>query len=91
MFIEIVSYLMVLSVHIDLVNRRLKNKHSAVESNINELEQRGMDKCPDRSYPHFKRYIGLSVSAYNLRRIGKKIIEAEKEKLKDLVEIANVA
>ena len=48
----------------------LRNKHSAVESNINELECRGLDRCPDRGYPHFKRYIGLSVAAYNLRRIG---------------------
>lgn len=26
----------------------LRNKHSAVESNINELECRGLDRCPDR-------------------------------------------
>ena len=53
----------------------LRKKHSAVESNINELEHRGLDRCPDRSYPHFKRYIGLGVSAYNLRRIGHKLLE----------------
>ena len=28
--------------------KRLKNKHSAIESNINELENRGLDRCPDR-------------------------------------------
>jgi len=48
----------------------LRKKHSAVESNINELENRGLDRCPDRGYPHFKRYVGLGISAYNLRRIG---------------------
>jgi hypothetical protein len=57
----------------------LRNKHSAVESNINELECRGLDRCPDRGYPHFKRYIGLSVAAYNLRRIGQELIERQRQ------------
>jgi IS5 family transposase len=52
----------------------LRNKHSAVESNINELENRGLDRCPDRGYNHFKRYVGLAVTAYNLRRIGQEVI-----------------
>jgi hypothetical protein len=56
----------------------LRNKHSAVESNINELECRGLDRCPDRGYMHFKRYIGLSVAAYNLRRIGQELIEIQR-------------
>jgi hypothetical protein len=55
----------------------LRNKHSAIESNINELECRGLDRCPDRGYANFKRYIGLSVSAYNLRRIGVELIAQE--------------
>lgn len=54
---------------------KLRHKHSAIESNINELEHRGLDRCPDRSYEHFKRYIGLGVIAYNLHRIGKRIIK----------------
>jgi len=57
--------------------KTLKNRHSAIESNINELECRGLDRCPDKSYNHFKRYIGLAVSAYNLRRIGAKLISKE--------------
>jgi len=57
----------------------LRNKHSAVESNINELECRGLDRCPDRGYEHFKRYIGLSVAAYNLRRIGQELIEIQRQ------------
>jgi len=52
----------------------LRNKHSAVESNINELEHRGLDRCPDKGYDHFKRYVGLAVAAYNLRRIGQEMI-----------------
>ena len=55
--------------------KHLKNKHSAIESNINELEHRGLDRCPDRGYPHFKTYIALGICAYNLKKIGKKILE----------------
>jgi hypothetical protein len=59
--------------------KRLKNKHSAVESNINELECRGLDRCPDKGFRNFKRYIGLAVCAYNLRRIGQEILSQRKE------------
>jgi hypothetical protein len=55
--------------------KRLKNKHSAIESNINELEHRGLDRCPDRGYHHYKKYIALGVCAYNLKKTGKKILE----------------
>lgn len=54
--------------------KRLRNKHSAVESNINELEHRGLDRCPDKGFHNFKRYVGLAVSAYNLRKIGSELI-----------------
>jgi hypothetical protein len=62
--------------------KRLKNKHSAVESNINELEHRGLGRCPDRTFAHFCRYIALGICAYNLKKIGKKILE---DRLKELV------
>lgn len=55
--------------------KKLRNKHSAVESNINELEHRGLDRCPDRGYNHFKRYIGIGVCAYNLYKIGTQLRE----------------
>ncbi|MCK5198075.1 MAG: ISNCY family transposase [Spirochaetales bacterium] len=51
-----------------------RNKHSAVESNINELEHCGLDRCPDRGYENYQRYIALGVTAYNLRRIGKQLL-----------------
>jgi hypothetical protein len=62
--------------------RRLKNKHSAIESNINELEHRGLDRCPDRGYPHFKNYISLGVCAYNLKKMGAKLLDEERERLR---------
>ncbi len=58
---------------------KLRNQHSAVESNINELEHRGLNRCPDKGYKHFKRYIGLAVCAYNLRKIGEHLITQQRQ------------
>jgi len=59
--------------------RKLRNKHSAVESNINELEHRGLNRCPDKGFPNFKRYVGLAVCAYNLRKIGQHLIALQRK------------
>lgn len=59
--------------------KRLKNKHSAIESNINELEHRGLDRCPDRGIHNYKRYISLGVCAYNLKKIGRQILKQQRE------------
>ena len=64
-----------------------KRAHSAVESNINELEHRGLDRCPDKGIKGFERYVGLAVIAYNLRRLGqillrKDIKDAERKAIK---------
>ncbi|HMP28973.1 MAG TPA: hypothetical protein PKD85_05200 [Saprospiraceae bacterium] len=61
--------------------KKLRNNHSAVESNINELEYRGLDKCPDKGYDNFKRYIALSVCAYNLHKIGAYMQEVQRVKI----------
>jgi hypothetical protein len=65
---------------------KLKNKHSAIESNINELENRGLDRCPERGYRHFKRYIGMGVAAYNLKKIGRYLLQQQREELKKAME-----
>jgi hypothetical protein len=62
--------------------KKYKNLHSTIESNINELECRGLDRCPDRGLKHFKTYIGLGVCAYNLKKIGKHILDIEREEIK---------
>jgi len=59
--------------------RRLKNKHSAIESNINELEHRGLDRCPDKGIANYKRYISLGVCAYNLKKIGKELLMQQRK------------
>ena len=61
--------------------KRLKNKHSAIESNINELEHRGLDRCPDRGIHNYKRYISLGVCAYNLKKIGRQILKHQRSAL----------
>jgi len=62
--------------------KELRNEHSAIESNINMLEHHGLDRCPDNGLKNYKRYVGLSVLAYNLHIIGNHLIAKEKEKLK---------
>jgi|TARA_B100001964_G_C14205752_1_gene588028 hypothetical protein len=59
----------------------LRNKHSAIESNINMLEHHGLNRCPDKGFKGFKRYAGLGVLAYNCHKIGNKLFEKEKLKL----------
>lgn len=59
---------------------KLRNKHSAVESNINMLEHRGLNRCMDKGKTHFERFVALSVLAYNLHLVGKEIIRQQKEK-----------
>jgi hypothetical protein len=55
------------------VYKKLRNKHSAVESNIYSLETRGLSRCPDRGKSHFTRYVAWAVCAYNLCCIGRKL------------------
>ena len=55
--------------------RKLSNKHSAVESDINSLEHHGLDRCPDKGYTGYARYAGLGILAYNLHRIGNHLLK----------------
>jgi len=71
--------------------KKFKNKHSSIESNINELEHHGLDRCPDRGYDHFKRYIGLAVCAYNLKRIGKALIDQKRAQVNSRNQAGKVA
>ena len=57
---------------------KAKRAHSAVESNINELEHRGLDRCPDKGIRGLHRYVGLAVIAYNLHRIGKILLQQDR-------------
>ena len=61
--------------------RKLSNKHSAVESDINSLEHHGLDRCPDKGYPGYARYAGLGILAYNLHRIGNHLLKEQSSRL----------
>ncbi len=50
--------------------KKLRNAHSAVESNINMLEHHGLNRCMDKGLRGYKRCMGLSVVAYNLHILG---------------------
>ena len=54
---------------------QLRQAHSAVESNINELEHSGLNKVPDKTLVGFKKYVALGVLAYNLKRLGRIVID----------------
>lgn len=56
-----------------------RHQHSAVESAINALEVHGLDRCPDRGLPAFKRYVALSIVARNLQILGRLIQKREQD------------
>jgi len=65
--------------------KKLRHAHSAVESNINMLEHHGLNKCMDKGLHGCKRYVGLSVLAYNLHILGNALkakAKAEEERRK---------
>ena len=55
--------------------KKLRHKHSAVESDINRLEHHGLDRCPDKGLHGFKRYCSLGVLAANLHKLGNVLLE----------------
>ena len=58
--------------------QELRKAHSAVESNINELEQSGLDRVKDKGLDGFKKYVALGIVAHNLKRLGKLVIEQKR-------------
>jgi len=50
--------------------QKLRKAHSAVESNINQLEHHGVNRCPDKGLRAFKRYVALGILSYNLHKLG---------------------
>ncbi len=63
------------------VFQQKRRAHSAVESNINQLEHNGLDRCPDKGVHGFKRYVALGILSYNLHRMGKILIALDKKKM----------
>jgi IS5 family transposase len=61
--------------------RAARHQHSAVESCINNLEQRGLDRCRAHGRHGFERHVALSVLATNVHRLGLVLQRAEQKKL----------
>ena len=59
-----------------------RRKHSGVESAINSLEHRGLDRVRLRGPDGFERAVGLSVLASNLHRIGQILHGRERERMR---------
>ncbi len=62
--------------------KKFRNAHSAVESNINQLEHNGLDRCPDKGIRGYKRYVSLGILSYNLHRLGQVLQQQAREELK---------
>ena len=60
--------------------RKLRHRHSAVESDINRLEHHGLDRCLDKGLKAFKRYCALGVVAANLHKLGNVLQERARKK-----------
>ncbi len=59
--------------------KQLRRKHNAIESDINSLEHHGLNRCPDKGLHGFKRYTGFGVLAYNLHKIGNRLLEKQRQ------------
>ncbi len=62
--------------------QQARRQHSAVESCINNLYQRGFDRGLSYGKDGFERHVALSVVATNVHRIGLIRQRQEREKLK---------
>lgn len=58
---------------------RARHKHAAVESDINALENHGLDRCPDDGVGGFKRYVALAVLGRNIQKLGRIALERERK------------
>ena len=59
-----------------------RKAHPAVESAINNLEQRGLDRVREKSKAGFARTVALSMLAANVHRIGMIVRDRERERLR---------
>ena len=60
---------------------KYRKKHSAVESAINALEVHGLDRCLDKGFDGFKRYVAMAVVSRNIQKIGAfKIISLKRKR-----------
>jgi len=61
--------------------RKARHQHAAVESCINNLEVRGLDRCLSYGKPGFERHVALSIISCNLHRVGLILQRKERARL----------
>jgi len=61
--------------------RTARRQHAAVESCINNLEVRGLDRCLSYGKDGFERHVALSVVSSNLHRVGLILQRKERARL----------
>ena len=59
-----------------------RRKHSGVESTINNLEHRGLDKVRLRGADGFELAVGLAVVALNIHRLGLNLLEEKRKRMR---------
>ena len=59
-----------------------RKQHSAVESAVNNLEHRGLDRVRSHGADGFARTVSLSVLAANVHRIGLVLQRAERDRIR---------
>ena len=68
--------------------RHLRRQHSAIESDINALEHHGLNRCPDKGWSGFQRYVGFGILAYNLHKIGHQLLAHDRQRTSRLKQAA---
>lgn len=58
--------------------KKLRKKHSAIESGIHALEAHGLDKIPDNGIDGYKRYVAFGIVGYNIHRLGSLLMHKQK-------------
>lgn len=64
--------------------QQARYQHSAVESCINNMEVRGLDRCHAYGRHGFERHVSLSVVSCNIHRIGMILQRQERKRLQKL-------
>jgi hypothetical protein len=68
--------------------QRLRRQHHAIESDINCLEHHGLNRCPDKGFHGYKRYVGFGVLAYNLHKIGARLLQRRLQETEPIIALS---
>jgi len=60
--------------------RRLRRQHRAIESDMNALEHHGLNRCLDKGWSGFQRYVGFGILADHLHKIGHRLLEHDRRR-----------